>query len=59
VNYGITRATPHMMTDMGWGVFLMYAGLTYAGVGFTWLCMPETKVCSLASSVSELADHVI
>lgn len=44
VNYGITRATPNMITNMGWGVFLLYAILTYVGVGFIWLCMPETKV---------------
>jgi len=29
---------------------LMYAVLTYAGVGFIWLCMPETKVGSLTPS---------
>lgn len=44
VNYGITRATPNMITTMGWGIFLLYAMLTYAGEGFVWLCMPETKV---------------
>ena len=44
VNYGITRATPNMLTTMGWGVFLLYAVLTYLGVAFVWLCMPETKV---------------
>jgi hypothetical protein len=44
VNYGITRATPNMITTMGWGIFLMYAMLTYLGVGFIWLCLPETKV---------------
>jgi len=47
VNYGITRATPNMITNMGWGVFLMYAILTYVGVAFIWLCMPETKVCTI------------
>ena len=49
VNYGITRATPNMITNMGWGVFLMYAILTYVGVAFIWLCMPETKVCTMKS----------
>lgn len=48
VNYGITRATPNMITTMGWGIFLLYAMLTYVGVGFIWLCMPETKVFSSA-----------
>jgi hypothetical protein len=44
VNYGITRATPNMITTMGWGIFLMYAMLTYLGTAFIWLCLPETKV---------------
>lgn len=26
VDYGITKATPVMLTEMGWGTFLLYAG---------------------------------
>lgn len=44
VDYGITRATPNMLTNLGWGTFLLYAILTYVGTGFIWACMPETKV---------------
>jgi hypothetical protein len=25
VDYGITKATPSMMTDLGWGMFFLYA----------------------------------
>jgi len=50
-----------MMTNMGWGVFLMYALLTYAGVGFIWLCMPETKVMpsDILGQCWHRADHTI
>ena len=37
VDYGITRATPHMITDMGYGTFLLYSLLTYTGVVFIYL----------------------
>jgi hypothetical protein len=47
VDYGITRATPNMLSTMGWGTFLLYAVLTYIGVVFVYFCMPETKVSSL------------
>ncbi|GIZ41885.1 hypothetical protein CKM354_000517400 [Cercospora kikuchii] len=56
VNYGITRATPNMITTMGWGIFLMYAVLTYLGVGFVWLCLPETKGRSI-ESMDDLFQH--
>ncbi|OGM50635.1 putative sugar transporter [Aspergillus bombycis] len=49
VDYGITRATPNMITEMGWGVFLLYALLTYAGVVFIFFCLPELKGRSLES----------
>lgn len=49
VNFGITRATPNMITDMGWGIFMLFSMLTYFGTGFIWLCMPETKGRSIES----------
>ncbi|KAF7627613.1 putative sugar transporter [Aspergillus flavus] len=49
VDYGITRATPNIITEMGWGVFLLYALLTYAGVVFIFFCLPELKGRSIES----------
>lgn len=49
VDYGITRATPNMITEMGYGVFLLYALLTYAGVVFIFFCLPEMKGRSIES----------
>lgn len=49
VDFGITRATPNMITEMGWGVFLLYALLTYLGVVFIFFCMPEMKGRSIES----------
>ena len=49
VDYGITRATPHMITDMGYGTFLLYSLLTYAGVVFIYFCLPEMKGRSIES----------
>ncbi|KAL4967108.1 uncharacterized protein BDV14DRAFT_207608 [Aspergillus stella-maris] len=49
VNYGITRATPNMITNMGYGVFLFYALLTYLGVVFIFFCLPELKGRSIES----------
>lgn len=49
VDYGITRATPNMITEMGWGVFLLYSMLTYGGVVFIYFCLPEMKGRSIES----------
>lgn len=49
VDYGITKATPKMMTHMGWGTFLLYAVLTYIGAVFVYFCMPELKGRSIES----------
>lgn len=49
VDYGITVATPRMLTEMGWGTFLLYAMLTYAGVVFIFFCLPEMKGRSIES----------
>lgn len=49
VDYGITRATPNMITEMGYGVFLLYAMLTYIGVVFIYFCLPELKGRSIES----------
>lgn len=49
VDYGITRATPNMITEMGYGVFLLYALLTYTGVVFIYFCLPEMKGRSIES----------
>ena len=50
VDYAITKATPSMMTNMGWGTFLLYAVLTYIGVVFVYFCMPEFKGRSIEST---------
>lgn len=34
---------------MGWGVFLLYAMLTYLGVIFVYFCLPEMKGRSIES----------
>ncbi|KAL4805141.1 hypothetical protein BDV18DRAFT_165921 [Aspergillus unguis] len=49
IDYGITRATPNMLTNMGYGAFLLYALLTYLGVAFIFFCLPELKGRSLES----------
>ncbi|KAI9927838.1 hypothetical protein MW887_002690 [Aspergillus wentii] len=49
IDYGLTRATPNMITNMGWGVFLFYAMLTYTGVVFIYFCLPEMKGRSIES----------
>jgi hypothetical protein len=49
VDYGITKATPSMMSTLGWGTFLLYAVLTYIGAVFVYFCMPEFKGRSIES----------
>ncbi|KAL8357138.1 hypothetical protein RB598_002117 [Gaeumannomyces tritici] len=49
VDYGITLATPTMMTRLGYGTFLLYAMLTYIGVVFVYFCLPELKGRSMES----------
>lgn len=49
VDYGITKATPLMLEEMGWGTFLLYAMLTYGGVVFIYFCLPEMKGRSIES----------
>lgn len=49
VDYGITRATPNMITEMGYGTFLLYSVLTYIGVVFIYFCLPEMKGRSIES----------
>ncbi len=49
VDYGVTRATPNMLTNLGWGTFLLYAVLTYLGVVFIYFCLPEMKGRSIES----------
>lgn len=49
VDYGITRATPNMITELGYGVFLLYSVLTYIGVVFIFFCLPEMKGRSIES----------
>ncbi|KAH7014717.1 quinate permease [Macrophomina phaseolina] len=58
VDYGITKATPSMMTHLGWGTFLLYAMLTYTGVVFVYFCMPELKGRSI-ESMDDLFAHSI
>ena len=38
-----------MLTEMGWGTFLLYAMLTYGGVVFVFFCLPEMKGRSIES----------
>ncbi|KAL8389090.1 hypothetical protein RB595_008796 [Gaeumannomyces hyphopodioides] len=49
VDYGITLATPTMTTRLGYGTFLPYVMLTYMGVVFAYLCLPELKGRGMAS----------
>jgi hypothetical protein len=49
VDYDITRATSVMLTEMGWGTFLLYVLLTYAGVVFIFFCLPKMKCRSIES----------
>ncbi|KAK6865914.1 H(+)/hexose cotransporter 1 [Apiospora arundinis] len=49
VDYGITKATPIMMTKLGWGTFLLYSILTYIGCVFIYFCFPEFKGRSIES----------
>lgn len=49
IDYGITRATPNMLTNMGYGAFLLYSLLTYLGVAFIFFCLPELKGRSIES----------
>ncbi|KAG6355470.1 hypothetical protein INS49_003432 [Diaporthe citri] len=58
VDYGITKATPSMMTHMGWSTFLLYAVLTYIGAVFVYFCMPEFKGRSI-ESMDDLFQHSI
>jgi hypothetical protein len=58
VDFGITKATPSMMTHLGWGTFLLYAALTYTGVVFIFFCMPEMKGRSI-ESMDDLFGHSI
>ena len=38
-----------MLTNMGYGAFLLYALLTYLGVVFIFFCLPELKGRSIES----------
>ncbi|KPM46366.1 hypothetical protein AK830_g141 [Neonectria ditissima] len=49
VNYGITSATPHMFSTMGYGTFLFFGIVTYVGVIFVYFCLPELKGRSIES----------
>ena len=49
VDFGITRGTPHLLRTIGWGTFLVFAGLTYLGVVFIYFCLPELKGRSIES----------
>lgn len=49
VDYALTRATPSMMTNLGYGTFLLYACLTYIGAGFVYITLPEMKGRSIES----------
>ncbi|WQF82164.1 Putative major facilitator, sugar transporter, major facilitator superfamily [Colletotrichum destructivum] len=56
VNYGITTATPHMLSTMGYGTFLFFSLMTYAGVIFVFFCLPELKGRSI-ESMDDLFAH--
>ena len=49
MNYGITKATPLMMTHMGYGTFLFFGVATYVGVIWIFFCLPELKGRSIES----------
>ncbi|KAK7424173.1 hypothetical protein QQZ08_008779 [Neonectria magnoliae] len=56
VNYGITSATPHMFSTMGYGTFLFFGVVTYIGVMFVYFCLPELKGRSI-ESMDDLFQH--
>ncbi|KAH6880523.1 quinate permease [Thelonectria olida] len=56
VDYGITKATPHMLTKMKYGTFLFFAVVTYIGVVFVYFCLPELKGRSI-ESMDDLFSH--
>ncbi|KAH9210168.1 H(+)/hexose cotransporter 1 [Leptodontidium sp. 2 PMI_412] len=49
VDYGITKATPQMMTHMGYGTFVFFGICTYVGVIWIFFCLPELKGRSIES----------
>ena len=49
VDYGITKATPLMLANLGWGTFLLYSLLTYIGAVYIYLCLPELRGRSIES----------
>lgn len=49
MNFGITKATPLMMTHMGYGTFLFFGVSTWIGCIWIWLCLPELKGRSIES----------
>ncbi|KAK1968950.1 quinate permease [Colletotrichum sublineola] len=49
VNYGITSATPRMLSKMKYGTFLFFAVMTYIGAIFVFFCLPELKGRSIES----------
>ncbi|KAH8682892.1 H(+)/hexose cotransporter 1 [Tricladium varicosporioides] len=49
VDYGITKATPSMMTHMGYGTFIFFGVCTYVGVVWIFFCLPELKGRSIES----------
>ncbi|KAJ0331149.1 hypothetical protein COL5a_002682 [Colletotrichum fioriniae] len=56
VNYGITSATPHMLSTMKYGTFLFFSIMTYIGVIFVFFCLPELKGRSI-ESMDDLFAH--
>ncbi|GKT56603.1 quinate permease [Colletotrichum tofieldiae] len=56
VNYGITSATPHMLSTIKYGTFLFFAAMTYIGVIFVFFCLPELKGRSI-ESMDDLFAH--
>ncbi|KAK1706251.1 quinate permease [Colletotrichum lupini] len=56
VNYGITSATPHMLSTMKYGTFLFFSIMTYIGAIFVFFCLPELKGRSI-ESMDDLFAH--
>ncbi|KAI8659994.1 MFS quinate transporter QutD [Fusarium sp. Ph1] len=47
MNLVVTKATPYMMTDLGYGTFFFFGSCIFLGGFYVWLFVPETKGVSL------------
>lgn len=43
MNLVITKATPFMISSIGWGTFIFFAAWVVVGAAYVWFFVPETK----------------